>query len=181
MNSKRFEYTTKDTAHLKKDIAFRSLFASLLLFVFVWQFAMIIKVSLNGSLSIMQICSSILVIICSLLLFLICLMYVFKDFRILAAIKINGKCVSAVQLLIRTNKRSFIWLYNVLIQFLTLITSLVLICSLVYSILQITYLSTLSFYLPLLFMICISGFNSIYHIKDEIHTQNHVQEYNNAF
>ena len=180
MNSKRYEYTHKDIPYLKKDIFFRALFAILLVAVFIWQFVSLIYLTITSSMTIMQIASSCLVIFCSLMLAFISLMYALKDFRIISAIKMNGRCVSAVQMLIRTNKKSFIWLYSVLIQFLTLITSLVLICSIVYTILEVTYLSTTSFYLPLLFMICISGFNSIYHIKDEIHTQNFVQEYYNV-
>ena len=92
----------------------------------------------------------------------------------------NGKCVSAVQMLIKTNKRSFLWLYNLLIQLLTLITSLTLICSATYAVLQATYLSMISYYLPFLVAVCLSGFNSIYHIKDEMHVQNTVQEFHNA-
>lgn len=180
MNSKRFEYTTKDIPYLKRDIFFRALFAGLLIAVFLWQFIAIIYKTATSSITIMQIASSILVILCSLLLAFISFMYAFKDFRIISAIKLNGRCVSAVQMLIRTTKRSFIKLYSYLLEFLALITSLVLICSIVYAILEATYLSTTSFYMPLLFMICISGFNSIYHIKDEIHTQNHVQEFYNA-
>ena len=42
----------------------------------------------------------------------------------------NGKCVSSVQILIKTDKKSFLYLYNLLIQFLTLVTSLILISSL---------------------------------------------------
>lgn len=180
MNSKRFEYTNKDIPFLKKDIVLRTVFAALFILVMVWQFASIVMISFDGTLSIMQICSSVLVFLCCLLLTLISFLYIFKDFRIIAAIKMNGKCVSSVQILIRTTRRSFIRLYSILIQFLTLVTSLVLLCSLTYSFLQITYMSTISFYLPFLLMVCVSGFNSIYHIKNEISTQNSVQEYQNA-
>jgi len=99
----------------------------------------------------------------------------------MAAIKMNGKCVSSVQVLIRTKKRSFIWLYKLLIQILSVATALVLIAVITYSILQVSYYSTVSFYIPLLLLICISGFNSIYHIKDEMHIQNTVQEYHSMY
>lgn len=178
MNSKRFEYTNKDIPYLKRDILFRTVFTVLFLITFIWQFIILAKLTIQSSATIPQVCSSVLVFITSLLLSFISLLYIFKDFRIIAAIKLNGRCVSSVQILIRTTKKSFIWLYNILIQFLTLMTSLILICTITYSILQATYLSSTSFYLPLLLIICLSGFNSIYHIKDEIRTQNSVQEFN---
>lgn len=180
MNSKRFEYTHKDLPYLKKDIVYRTCFIVLFLSVFVWQFGAMIKAAMSDSLFILQICSSVLVFITCLLLSFISLLYVFKDFRIIAAVKMNGKCVSAVQMLIRTNKRSFLWLYNLLIQFLTLVTAIILICSITYAILQATYLATISYYLPFLVAVCLSGFNSIYHIRDEIRVQNTVQEFHNA-
>ena len=180
MNSKRFEYTHKDIPFLKKDIVYRTFFILLFLCVFVWQFVDMIKAALNDSLFILQICSTVLVFISCLLLAYISLLYVFKDFRIIAAVKMNGKCVSAVQILIKTNKKSFIWLYNLLIQSLTLLTSIVLICSITYAILQATYFATISYYLPFLVAVCVSGFNSIYHIKNEMQVQNTLQEFLNA-
>lgn len=178
MNSKRFEYTHKEIPQLKKDILFRTVFAVLFLVIFVWQFISTVIVVVNSSLTIMQSCSSAMVLILSLFLALICFLYAFKDFRIVAAIKMNGRCVSAVQTLFNTNKNSFIKLYSFIIQIVTLCTTLILVCSATYSILQATILSSVSFYMPLLFMICLSGYNSIYHIKDEIRTQKLVQEYN---
>lgn len=178
MNSKKFEYTHRDIGHLKKDICFRTVFFFIFLGLFIWQITTIIMEALNSSISVYKTISSVVVLICSLMLALISLMYVFKNFRIISAIKLNGRCVSSVQMLVKTQKKSFLWLYNLLIQFLTLITSLVLISSITYSILQATYMSHVSFYMPLLFTICISGFNSIYHVKDEIKIQNNVHEYN---
>jgi len=180
MNSKRFEYTNKDIPYLKKDIFMRTFFAVLLLIVFVWQFVSAIQIAISSYLSIINLSATILVFVCTFMLSFISLLYTFKNFRIIAAIKMNGRCVSSVQILIKTNKKSFIWLYNFVVQILTLATSLVLICTLVYSFLQATYLSSISFYLPFLLMVCISGFNSIYHIKHEIYIQNSVQEYYNA-
>ena len=180
MNSKKFEYTDRDLSYLKKDIIYRTIFALLFLIVFTWQFISFFKASITKSTTTMQIVVAIIVFVCCLMLTFISLLYIFKDFRIISAIKRNGRCVSSVQILIKTNKKSFVWLYSLLIQFLTIITAIVLICSITYSILQIAYFSTISFYLPFLITICISGFNSIYHIKDEMHIQNTVQELQNA-
>ncbi|MBQ8615765.1 MAG: hypothetical protein IJ415_04290, partial [Clostridia bacterium] len=132
MNSKRFEYTNKDIPYLKRDIVFRTIFSVLFLIIFAWQFVALIKIAVQNSATIMEICSTIIVFVCCLMLSFVSLLYVFKDFRIIAAIKMSGRCVSSVQMLIRTNKKSFLWMYGVLIQLLTLITALVLISSITY-------------------------------------------------
>lgn len=178
MNSKKFEYSYKDIPSLKKDIVIRSCFSFSFLCIFIWQFIDIIVTAMNSSLTIMQIASALIVIASTLLLSLVSLLYVFKDFRIIAAVKINGRCISSVQMLVTTSKRGFLNLYRLLTQMLTLLTSLILICSITYTILQAAYLSYISFYLPLLLLICMSGFNSIYHINEEMRTQKNVQEYN---
>lgn len=174
-NPKRFEYQHKDIGYLKKDIVFRTIFSVLFIGIFVWQIVNMFM-GLTSTTKNLEIVVSIIVLLSCLMLSFVSLTFVFKDFRIISAIKNNGKCVSSVQILIQTKKRSFIKLYNLLIQFFTLVTSLVLIATITYTILEATVLSSVSFFMPFLFMICISGLNSIYHIKDEIYTQNQVQE-----
>lgn len=175
MNSKKFEYYHRDVPQLKKDIVVRCFFSVIFLATFIWQIANIITENSKTSPSIMQIIVSVIVLISSLILFCIVLLYAFKDFRIIGAIKMQGKCVSSVNILFSTKKSGFLKLYSLLIQFLTLATSLVLIACVTYSILQIAYLNSISFYMPMLLLICMSGYSSIYHIKDEIHTQKNVQ------
>ena len=176
MNAKRFEYFHKDIKQLKIDIGFRIFFSVLFIACFIWQMVLTITTSINGSLSFMQGIVSGVVMVTSMVLCLVTFSYAFKDFRIISAIKMNGKCVSSVSILFSTKKAGFVRLYHYLIQFLTLAVSLILIAGITYSILQVTILSTISFYMPLLLTICVSGYNSIYHIKDEITTQNTVQE-----
>ncbi len=175
MNSRKFEYYHRDIAQLKKDIGFRALFCLMFLGAFVWQSVIMILEISSSQITVMKIVASCITLLCSLLLFVVTLAYAFKDFRIISAIKMQGKCVSSVNILIATNKKSFIWLYGLLIQILTLATTLLLVACVTYSILQAAYLSTVSFYLPMLLMICASGYNSVYHIKDEIRTQKNVQ------
>lgn len=176
MKSKKFIYVHKDVKQLKIDIAFRILFSALFLGIFVWQFTAMVMYIVKNKFSNVHGVVAAIVLISSLLLCLITFFYAFKDFQIIAAVKMSGQCVSSVSILFSTRNNSFIRLYNYLIQFLTLATTLVLIAALTYTILQITVLSTISFYMPLLLMICVSGYNSIYHIKDEIRTQETVQE-----
>ena len=176
MKTKTFEYFHKDIKQLKIDIIFRMIFSSLFLACFIWQIISMIVIAVNANITMLQGITSAFVLIGSLMLSVVTFSYAFKDLRIISAIKLNGKCVSSVNILFKTNKSSFIKLYSLLIQFLTLATSLVLVACVTYSILQITVLSTISFYMPLLLMMCVAGYNSIYHIKDEIRTQNTVQE-----
>ncbi len=177
MNSKKFEYFHKDIKQLKIDIIFRMIFSALFLIAFVWQMVSMIIVSIKDSLSIMQGSVATFVLITSLVLCLVTMSYAFKDLRIIAAIKMRGKCVSTVQILFKVDsKSSFLWLYNFIMQFLTIVTSLVLVACVTYSILEISYFSTISFYMPLLLTLCVASYNSIYHIKDEITTQKTVNE-----
>ena len=178
MNSKRFEYVHKDLSMLKKDILFRTIFGALFLAIFVWQFVMVVMDTITQSMITLKIISSVIVLISSLMMSLLSLIYIFKDFKIISVVKTRGKCVSSVSILIKTTKRSFIKLYDILMKVLLLIITLVLIASVTYTILQVSYLSFISFYMPVLFLICISGYNSIYHIKNEIKTQEMVQVYN---
>lgn len=177
MVSKKFEYTNKDIGYLKRDIVMRAFFTLIFLAIIIWQFVMVIMTAINDSLSTLDYVLSSITIITCLLLALISFVYSFKDFRVISTIKMDGRCVSSVPILIKTTRKSFLWLYNLLIQFLTLVTTLVLVASITYSILQYTYFSTISFYMPFLVMICLSGYNSIYHIRDEMNTQKAVQEY----
>ena len=176
MKSKIFEYYHKDIKQLKKDIAFRIIFSCSFLAIFVWQLISMILRGLNGNLTITQGAIAAVILITSILLCLVTFSYAFKDLRIIASINMTGKCVSSVKMLFSTEKKGFMNLYKILIQILTLATTLILIACATYSILEITFLSTVSFYMPLLFLICMSGYNSIYHIKDEITTQKTVQQ-----
>ena len=173
MKTKNFEYYHRDIKQLKIDIFFRCLFSALFLGIFIWQ---LISVFTKENLSNLHIIVSVVVLICSLMLAVITFVFAFKDLRIIATIKMAGKCVSSVQILFSTKKNSFIKMYAYLIQFLTLATTLILVASITYTILQISYMSTISFYMPLLLLVCVAGYNAIYHIKDEIRTQDNVHE-----
>lgn len=176
MKVKNFEYHLKDVKQLKIDIAFRLFFSVLFVAIFVWQFASMAILSGQKSLSTMHLIISVIVLFSTLLLFLATFAYALKDFRIISTIKSKGKCLMPISILFQSKKRGFLRLYYFLIQLLTFATTLLLVGCLTYSILQVAYLSSVSFYMPFLMMICISGYNSIYHIKDEIHTQETVLE-----
>ena len=176
MKRKNFEYFHKDIKQLKIDITFRFIFTALFIATFAWQIVSMVMEQINGGLSLMQGVVGAIVLISTMLLSLATFSYAFKDLRIISAIKTRGKCVSTVSILFSTKKTGFVKLYNYLIQFLTLVTSLVLVACITYSVLEVAYLSSISYYMPMLILICVAGYNSIYHVKDEILTQKTVQE-----
>ncbi|MBE5741413.1 MAG: hypothetical protein E7351_02675 [Clostridiales bacterium] len=181
MNSKRFDYQHKDIPMLRKNIVLRALFAVMFAAVFVWQLITMITIKTDWVSSIIKLTCSVFVIIFSLLFSFVSLMYALKYFRIISVIKMKGRCVSSVELVFSTKKNGFLKLYSIVSSILTLLTSLVLICVITYAILEATYYSSISFFMPILIFICLSGYNSIYQISDEMNTQKHVEEYNSLF
>ncbi len=177
MNLKKFEYQHKDTPFLKRDIAVRFLFSILFFAIAVWQFIIMAINLVNNTLSTTMLITSLFVIILSVIMFVCAMMYAFKDFRVISTIKKRGKCVSSVQVLFKINKRSFMKLYLFLNSVLSLATSLVLIASITYSILQATYYASISFYLPILVLLCFVCFNTVFHVNHEIKTMEQVKEH----
>ncbi|MBR2969567.1 MAG: hypothetical protein IKC49_00755 [Clostridia bacterium] len=177
MNLKKFEFQHRDIPFLKKDIAYRFIFAILFLGAGAWQFTTMILSLLNNTLSNTMIASSVFVLTISLLMFFCSMLYSFKDFRIISTIKREGRCVSTVQVMFNLQKRSFIKLYLFINFIISLLTALVLIASVTYSILEISHYSTISYYLPILVVLCIASFNSTFHVKNEIKTIETVQQF----
>ena len=177
MNLKKFEYVHKDIPFLKKDILYRFSFILIFLFIFAWQFATLILNMMTDSITNIMIFSASFVMILSLLMFFCALMYIFKDFRIISTIKKSGRCVSSVQVLFNLEKRGFLNLYRLINTIISLLTALVLIASVTYSILEAHYYSSISYYLPILVVLCAISFNSVFHIKGEIKTLETVKQY----
>ena len=179
MNFKVFEYHHKDVPALKKDITFRAIFALLFFVVFVWQLTTLLIKVINNSVHLGIIISSTIVLVVCLLFAVISLLYALKELRIIGAIKTRGKCVSSVDILHNLNKDSFIKLYSIVTEILAIATSLVLICAITYSILEISFYASVSFYLPLLLTICLTGYFSMFHIKNEMNIVKTVEEFHN--
>ena len=180
MNNKVFEYFRKDIPFLKKDITFKLIFAGLFLLTFIWQVISLVMTLAKNSYNIGMLISSIVVLILSLLFVALSLMYSLKNLRIISVIKKNGKCTSSVMLLYNIKKDSFIKLYSIITEILAVVISIVLICCITYSILEISYYSNISFYMPLLFTICLSGYYSMFHIRHEIKLVTAVEAYHNS-
>ena len=180
MNLKRFEYLNKDVPFLKKDVAFRLGFTVIFFALFVWQFVKLIM-QIGKELNTAMIVTSIAVLLTSLLFSSLSILYALKSMRILSVVRKNGKCVSSVEILFNTNKNGFMKLYAVITEILALVCGLVLLCSFVYSALEVAYLSSISYYMPVLAIVCMCGFNSVYHINNEIAVVKNVQAFNSIY
>ena len=104
-----------------------------------------------------------------------------KSLVAMKEIKNQGRSVNSVKLLVKSDKNSFIKLYSILSIVLALVMLFVAVCGITYLILQLIYLKTYSFYLPILFFITVCGFNSVYHIRYEITTMKDVEKYNSRY
>ena len=93
MNSKKFEYSSKDTPFLKRDVIFRAMFIALFLAVFIWQLVIVFSHNVK-SLPVATIVVSVLTMIIAVLFILICLLYISKSINALSKIKKDGRCVS---------------------------------------------------------------------------------------
>jgi len=182
MNLKRFEYLNKDVPFLKKDVTSRLLFSLLYFAIFVWQFASIVIKSINKiNLSTAMIVASVFVLLVTLMFGALSLLYCFKSLKILSVIKKNGRCVSSVEILFNTEKTGFMKLYSFITEVLTIICSIVVLCSIIYAFLEMAYFASISFYMPVLVVLCCCGFYSSYHIRAEINIVKNVQMYNSIY
>ena len=181
MKTKRFEYHNKNVPMLKKEIAFRLLFTLLFFVTFIWQFAFILREYSLGTLTTLKSVVSIIVLIVTLVFTIVTLVYAYRCINVMSSIKLHGKAVRFITILSDNKKGSFLKLYSLMNRFITLVMALALVSGITYSILELIYYSSISFYIPILFFVAISGFNSVYHIKAEIQTIKEVQEYNSIY
>lgn len=178
MKFKKLEYQHKDMPLLKKDTIFRLVFMSLFLIIFVWQLISMFFNYFQNSLSMTMMIVSVIVLLVSLILTLTALIYAFRDINIINQIRHQGKAVRTISVISNNKKGSFLKMYNYLSKFIAFVMFLVLVCGVTYSVLELVYYSSITFYMPILILFAISGFNSVYHIKMEMKTIDDVQEYN---
>ena len=181
MKFKKLEYQHKDIPFLKKDTIYRILFMSLFFVIFIWQLVSMFIYYFNNTLTSLMLIISICVLLTSLMLTLIGLFYAFKDMNIINQIKHKGKATRVISIISDNKKGSFLRIYNVLSKFICFMMFIVLVCGVTYSVLEIIYYSSITFYMPILILFAISGFNSVYHIKAEMITIQNVQEFNSLY
>ncbi len=177
MKLEKFEYRNKDVPIIKKDTAFRMLFVGLFLLVFIWQLAFMIRDFSLGTLTTIKSIVAVIVLIVSLVFILVAFSYAYRSISILSDIKHYGKSVKTLTVLSDNRRGSFVRMYSLLTKFITLIMVLALLSGLTYGILEYSYFHTISFYLPIMFFVAVSGLNSVYHISTEIKVMQEVEKY----
>lgn len=181
MNQKRFEYQNKDIPFLKKDALKRILYMFLFLGVFALQLTMFIFNQIENKNTKTTVIVAAFVMLVSFIFALMSFAYAFKDLRLIGVVKNNGFVVSAVSVMPSIEKRSFLRLYSLLTNLLSLLLLLLFISTVTYGVLQFMHFATYSAYLPAILLITILGLNSSYHVKHEIELTKTVKEYQTAF
>ncbi len=177
-----YEFTNRNVPYLKKDIVYRSIFLVAFVVVFAWQFILLVVRYNANTLSNLMMGIAILTMVCSLFLGIVTGIYTYRSVRTVSEIKKSGTMTRRINLLGQNAKKgSFIKMYNVLSQILAVIMLMVFASGVTYAILELIYYSTHSFYLPVLLLVTISGFNGVYHLQTEIHTINEVSKYTQMY
>ena len=180
MNSKarNVEYMSKDVPTIKKDVWLRMLFAVLFIVAFVWQLVVVFT---------WQDVSKLMVVICCLVLFFsvmfgfVSIVYAMNDLQTLSTLKHKGKSIKRVTFAFNVDKHGFIMLYRFITNIFAVLALLLLVASATYSLLQLIYYSSVSFYLPMIFTFTVWCFNSAYHIKNEIYISENVYRCNSIY
>ena len=181
MNLKNFEYLSKDVPFLKKELIFRATFTVLFFTIFLIQFITMVKHLIQSTLNIgMAISSSVVLLVCALFC-VISIMYMLKTINIIRVVSNHGRCVSTVDIMLSTKKDSFVKLYSFVCDVLAVFAAIVLICSFTNAVLEATYYSTISYYLPLIVTISLTAFYAVFHIRNEIKTLQTVNKYNSIY
>lgn len=180
MQTKRFEYHYKDIPDLKKDCSIRILFSILFFAVFIWQTVMcFFQFADDSQITSALISATVFVMILSLLMGSISLLFAYRSISALNDIRKKGKSVRPMTPIFGIGKMSFARLYYIINFIIVIAMIAVLSCGVTMFILDIIYYSKVSYYLPLLVVVSLSGFNSVYHISQEIKTVKNVQEFTN--
>lgn len=179
MGYKKIEYTHKNISQLKSENRYRILFAIFFLLVLTAQIVLFI---IEGQkLSNIKYFIGFFVMISSFLMATTSILYFLKNNRIITQILTEASAVRMSANFLNTDKSYVLKLYAVFNIILTALSSIILLCSLVYTFLEFAYYSNLTFFLPILLLICISGYNTVFHIKYEILTAENVDKYFERF
>ncbi len=182
MLTKKFEYHYKDVPTLRKDTSVRVLFSVLFFIVFFWQTIMCFFMFANEQeITALTIGSTIFVMVFSLIMGLISLLFAVRDVKILNQIRQRGKAIRPLTPVFGIEKNSFAKLYYIINFIIVIAMIAVLSCGITMFVLEIIYYSNVSYYLPILFVISLTGFNCVYHISNEINTVKSVQEFNSIY
>lgn len=181
MDFKKFSYSNKDLQLLKNEFFYRLFFMILFSVILVWQVVLLFIETIRHQMQLSFVVASAIVLIVSLCFICVSLMYALKAKSTINTINSNGRCVSRVQILKSLNKTGFIKLYSTLCKFFALLISLVVVVAITYLVLQTTFDKQISFFYPFLFLCCALGYNTVFHIINEIKTMELVEEYHSLY
>lgn len=181
MAAKQFEYQHKDIPMVKKDMKLRLIFCILFIGTFTWQLGNIIIAKYSNLLSKMEIVIGSVTLVMCLIYTVVAFVFAYQDIKIIRNINKNGRSVRYVTLLSASDKRSFIRLYTLISDIISVVMLLVLVSGVTYSVLHYVYFETVSYYLPLLVMLTLSGFNGVWHMNNEISLMKNVEEYRSIY
>lgn len=181
MKAQKFQFRHKDVPMLRKDVAMRTFFCLLFVGIFVWQTLIMFFSYFNTKLSTFELVSSILTMAVSLLMSIVSFIFVFRSLNNLICIKKSGHAVGVKTPLFNSKKTGFLNLYYVISTAIVFVMTIVLICAVTYAVLEGVFYNQFSIFLPALVLTAISGYNSIYHIKNEIKVLAEVETYNTVY
>lgn len=177
MGKKTFEYFHKDIPLLKKDMRTRLSFVILFSICFIAQLGLLIyKLYTRSATTFMAVVSAI-VMLFALIFTILSLSFAFKDLQLINGIKKSGSVIHEMSLLPSISNDKAVKIYLMICKILAVAMLLVLACGITYNVLEIIYFSTFSFFIPMLVLVCIVGFNTVYHVKHEIETIQNTKEY----
>ncbi len=181
MAAKRYEYQHKDIPMVKKDMKLRLVFSILFLGIFAWQVLNLLMAKMSGSLSRLEIIVGTVTLVFCLMYTIVAIMFAVQDFKIIKNVNKTGRSIRYVTLFSANDKSSFIRMYTLISDIITIIMLLILASSVTYSTLHYIYYETISYYLPALVMLTLSGFNGVWHMNNEITLMKNVEEYHSIY
>ena len=164
---------------LKHDWITKLVLSLLLLATTAWQIVTLTIEIIKDTIGQFHIIAAVFVFATSLLYAIIGFIYVHRERKIIKTIMYSGQCASAVNFLFSVRKRSFIKLYSIVNVILTLLSIFVLIASITYAILSLSFLKEISYFYPVLINLCLIGLFSGRHLFTQIAIQEKLSEINN--
>lgn len=178
MKNSFYTFQYKDIPYLKKDFKTRLLFSALFLAVFVWQLFSLLLKKENNDISILELVICVVVMVATLLFAMVSFSYFVKSFSDCKKVRSKIPAYTSVVNTSKPTKNGFITMYLKVSKIIAVLSAILLLCVVTYSVLTFVYYETVSFYLPLLAVIVISGFNGAYHIESQIYIMQNSQNKN---
>ncbi|MBE7076898.1 MAG: hypothetical protein E7374_03280 [Clostridiales bacterium] len=179
MTTRKFDFHASNIPLLKRDMITRLIFTFLFLGVFFYQFTVLFIDYLHDKVGLLKISVGIVLLFLSMMFCLLSFLYAYKDMKIMNKVKKNKVHTTNVAILFPPKSQKTAKFYLIVQEILSIIALLGFVWYLTYSILEYAYNHTYTFYLPLIAFIALTGFNTVYHIRNEMKILDQVQEHSN--